>query len=142
MNLSAGKTWLVIGAVLGFLAVALGAFGAHGLETSFKGSISGDFEKALKNWNTAAQYQMYHALALLAVGLIAARRPGRSLSLAGSSFTLGTLIFSGCLYAMVLTGQRWLGAIVPIGGTLLIVGWVFLAIAALRLPSGANSAGE
>jgi uncharacterized membrane protein YgdD (TMEM256/DUF423 family) len=71
-------------------------------------------------------------LALVGAGLLAARHCGRAINLAGAAFTLGTLIFSGCLYALVLTGHRWLGAIVPFGGTLLIVGWICLAVAAWR----------
>jgi uncharacterized membrane protein YgdD (TMEM256/DUF423 family) len=83
-------------------------------------------------FETGVRYQMYHALGLLVVGILAARRPSRSLHLAGLSFTAGTLVFSGCLYALVLTGQRWLGAIVPLGGLLLILGWTSLGIAAAR----------
>ena len=122
MTLSSDRMWLIIGAALGGLAVACGAFGAHGLEKHVSA-------RELAMWETAAQYQMYHALALLAVGWIAAQRPSRSAWLAGASMTLGTLIFSGCLYGLVITGQKWLGAIVPIGGTLLIVGWACLCVA-------------
>lgn len=122
------QTWVFIAALLGGLAVACGAFGAHGLKDRLAPAD-------LANWETAARYQMYHALALLAVGLLAARSPSRLLNLAGFSMTLGTLIFSGCLYALVLTGERRLGAVVPLGGILLIVGWVFLAIAAFRSAS-------
>ena len=122
------QTWIFIAALLGGLAVACGAFGAHGL----KDRLAPD---DLANWETAARYQMYHALALLAVGLLAARSPSRFLNLGGISMTLGTLIFSGCLYAIALTGERWLGRVVPIGGVLLIVGWVFLALAAFRSAS-------
>jgi len=85
--------------------------------------------RRLANWETAARYQMYHALALVAVGWLAARRCGWAVNLAGTAFTLGVLIFSGCLYALVLSGQKWLGAVVPIGGSLLIVGWICLAVA-------------
>ncbi len=126
-NNSSSNAWLVIAAVLGGLAVALGAFGAHGLKARFPAD-----DPMLANWETAARYQMYHALALLAVDLLAARASGRLLNIAGLSMTLGTVIFSGCLYALVLTGERRLGAIVPIGGALMIVGWVFLAVAAFR----------
>jgi uncharacterized membrane protein YgdD (TMEM256/DUF423 family) len=126
-NTFGSHTWLFIAALLGGLAVACGAFGAHGLKARFAVD-----DPMLANWETAARYQMYHALALLAVGLLAARSPSRLLNLTGLSMTLGTLIFSGCLYALVLTGERRLGAVVPLGGVLLIVGWVFLAIAAFR----------
>jgi uncharacterized membrane protein YgdD (TMEM256/DUF423 family) len=129
------KLWLLLGALLGGLAVVLGAFGAHGLEGALAarhaaGEISDvELARRLANWETAAQYQMYHALALLAVGDLAARRCGMAINLAGIAFTLGVLIFSGCLYALVVTGQKWLGAVVPIGGTLMILGWVSLAVA-------------
>jgi uncharacterized membrane protein YgdD (TMEM256/DUF423 family) len=124
------KLWLALGAVLGCLAVVLGAFGAHGLESALaEGSLRAD---KLANWETAARYQMYHALALLAVGLLAIRRCGWAVNVAGLAMTLGTLIFSGCLYAYVLGGPRWLGAVVPIGGTLMIAGWLALLVAVVR----------
>lgn len=123
--------WVVIGAVLGGLGVAMGAFGAHGLEVHLAKS-GNDSARLLGIWDTASEYQMMHALALLAVGLLAARGGGRSVWLAGMAMTLGTLVFSGCLYALVLSGQKWLGAVVPIGGVLMIVGWVFLAVGAVR----------
>jgi uncharacterized membrane protein YgdD (TMEM256/DUF423 family) len=119
------RFWLLVGAILGGLAVMAGAFGAHGLERL------GLTDRQLANWETAARYQMYHALALAAVGLFAARRTSRSLHIAGGAMTVGTMIFSGCLYAVVLTGQPWLGAIVPIGGVLMVVGWVMLAFSAV-----------
>lgn len=128
------RIWLLTAALLGGLSVACGAFGAHSLKARFTadGSLTQSDEQQLANWETAARYQMYHALGLLVVGILAARRPSRSLHLAGLSFTAGTLVFSGCLYALVLTGQRWLGAIVPLGGLLLILGWTSLGIAAAR----------
>ena len=124
---SGSRTWLVVAALLGGLAVALGAFGAHGLKARFPAD-----DPMLANWETAARYQMYHALALLAVALLVAKNGSRLLHMAGLSMTIGTLIFSGCLYVMVLTGQRRLGAVVPLGGVLLIVGWILLALAAFR----------
>jgi uncharacterized membrane protein YgdD (TMEM256/DUF423 family) len=133
MNAPRYQTWLVIGALLGGLGVICGAFGAHGLEASLGAGVSSEAGRdQLANWETAARYQIYHALALLGVGLLAARRASPAVHAAGAAMTLGTLIFSGCLYALVLTGQRWLGAVVPIGGGLLIVGWICLAVAALR----------
>ncbi len=128
------EIWLVVGALLGGLAVALGAFGAHGLEGMLRGSdeiLSAAAQKQLANWETAARYQMYHALALLAVGILAGRRCSAAIHLAGVTMTAGVLIFSGCLYALVLSGQRILGAVVPIGGVLLLVGWGFLTYAAV-----------
>ena len=126
------NSWLFSGALLGGLAVATGAFGAHGLKAQLAadGALDATDEQRLANWETAARYQMYHALALMTVGLLTSREPSAFLNVAGASFTLGTIIFSGCLYALVLTGERRLGAIVPIGGGLLIAGWVCLTIAA------------
>ena len=119
-----GTTWIRIGAILGGLGVIAGAFGSHGLE----GKLD---SRGLEVFETAAKYQMYHAPALLAVGILAMMgRGGTALNLAGWSFLLGTLIFSGTLYALALTGIRWLGAITPIGGVALIVGWFALAVAA------------
>jgi uncharacterized membrane protein YgdD (TMEM256/DUF423 family) len=127
------KLWLLLGAALGGLAVAMGAFGAHGLRDNYiSGGIDAEEARSLENWETAARYQTYHALALLAVGLIAARRCGLAIHLAGAGMMLGTLIFSGCLYALALTGERWLGAVVPVGGLLMIAGWICLAVAILR----------
>ena len=119
-----GTAWLRVGALSGALAVVAGAFGAHGLE----GVLT---SKAFDVFETAAKYQMYHAPALLAVGLLALHgRAGRAQNLAGWSFLVGTLIFSGTLYALAFTGLRWLGAITPIGGLFLILGWLALAVAA------------
>ena len=134
MSSRSANPWLLTGAVLGALAVACGAFGAHVLKGQFAadGLLSQADEQQLQTWETAARYQMYHSLALLTVGLLAARRPATALHLAGSAMTAGTLIFSGCLYALVLTGQRWLGAVVPIGGVLLMVGWICLAVAVAK----------
>jgi uncharacterized membrane protein YgdD (TMEM256/DUF423 family) len=133
------NVWLFTAAVLGGLAVGSGAFGAHSLKARFAadGLLDQADEQRLANWETAARYQMYHALALLTVGLLAARSGSRCLNFAGISFTVGTLIFSGCLYALVLSGERWLGAIVPLGGGMLIAGWICLAVAAFRyVPCG------
>ena len=119
-----GTTWIRIGAVLGGLAVAAGAFGAHGLKEKIDA-------RSLEVFETAARYQMYHALAILTVGLLATLgRPVASLDLAGWSFLVGTLIFSGTLYGLSTSGIKWLGAITPIGGVALIVGWFALAIGA------------
>ncbi len=109
-------------AISGALGVAAGAFGAHGLKDRVE-------ERMLDIWSTAAQYQLFHALALLAVAILLDRSETTSLKVAGQAFFWGTLIFSGSLYALVLSGQSWLGAITPIGGTAFIVGWVALAVA-------------
>jgi uncharacterized membrane protein YgdD (TMEM256/DUF423 family) len=134
MNFPRYKLWLLIGAISGQLAVALGAFGAHGLESRLK--IQGYEGLALLDklapWETAAHYQLVHAVALLAVGLLAQRRCGRAINLAGTAMTLGTLLFCGCLYGWVLSESRLLVRLVPVGGSLLIVGWACLAVAAWR----------
>lgn len=120
------RTFFLLASVFGGLAVALGAFGAHGLS----GRLSaGD----LNTFETAVRYQLYHALALLGVVVALGRWPQAGLATwAGWLFVAGILIFSGSLYLLVLTGVRWLGAITPIGGVALIAGWVCLALLALR----------
>lgn len=133
-----GMTWIRIGAILGGLSVALGAFAAHGLESSLKASEPvGDYpvERRLQVFETGARYQMYHALAILGIGLIAlSGRGGAPIQVAGWSFLAGTLIFSGSLYALGYTGIKWLGAITPIGGVGFLVGWVALAFASATKP--------
>ena len=120
------RPWVAWGAVLGGLAVGLGAFAAHGLE----GKLS---PARLDNFETAARYQMYHALALVAVGLM--KRSGSStiLRIAGFGFVTGCFLFSGSLYALALTDVRLWGAVTPFGGVAFLVAWVALAIAAWRL---------
>ena len=119
----------VTGAVLGMLAVAAGAFGAHGLRERLT-------PEALAWWETGAKYQIYHALALLAAAWLGSQVVGRMPGAAGWCFLAGTAIFSGTLYLMALGAPRWLGAITPIGGVLLIVGWLLLALAGLKLGRG------
>lgn len=114
---------MFVGALMGFVGVGLGAFGAHGL----KGRLSPDM---LAVFETGVRYQMYHALALLVVGALMTRLEGRAIVVAGWSFTAGILIFSGSLYALALTGVTMLGAVTPIGGVVFLAGWVALAIAA------------
>ena len=118
--------WIGLGAILGGLSVAFGAFGAHGL----RGKIS---PEDLAIFETAARYQMYHALALIGVGLIGAKVDSVFVRLAGSLFFGGSMIFSGSLYAVVLAGQRWMGMVTPFGGLLLIMGWIILAFNVLRI---------
>lgn len=119
------RQWIVLGSLSACLAVAAGAFGAHALKGSFG-------PEALVTWETAARYQMYHALAMLAVGLAAQALRTTSLRVAGLLFLVGTLVFSGSLYALVLTGERWLGAITPIGGLALMAGWLAFGWAVIR----------
>jgi len=127
---SLSRTCLVAGALLGGASVAAGAFGAHGLKDLL--AAGGQTE----NWATASRYALEHALALVAVGLLAAtgRAAPMPLGWAACCLFAGTLIFSGCLAVLAVTGIRILGAIVPLGGGLLIAGWLLLAWAAARPP--------
>ncbi|MCT1901241.1 DUF423 domain-containing protein [Oceanobacillus sojae] len=121
------KLFLIIGAVLGFLAVALGAFGAHGLE----GRLS---EKALTNWGKAVDYQMFHTIAIVAVAILLGKFEGSSLfTSSGWLFLAGIVLFSGSLYLYSLTGVKTLAMITPIGGLSFLVGWVLLGIGAAKL---------
>lgn len=130
------KTWLVLGASLGTLAVAAGTFGAHYLPKYLEAAgASAMLAERLQWWETGVRYQMYHALALLAVAWVADRRKGLLVNLAGLAMFAGALIFSMCLYALGLTGIRVIGAVVPIGGVLLIAGWVMLALAGWGIPA-------
>ena len=115
--------WLTTAGISGFLAVALGAFGAHGLQARLADMADG--AKRLGWWQTSAQYHLLHALALGVVALVVARVPVARF--AGGAFVLGTLLFSGSLYVMALGGPRWLGAITPLGGLSLLAGWAILA---------------
>jgi len=120
------RTFLLIGAVLGFLGVAFGAFGAHGLRSRLSADMLAVFE-------TAVRYQMYHVFAILIVAAaIGHLGNARMLVIAGWCFTAGILLFSGSLYALALTGTGALGAITPFGGLLFLAGWASLAIFALR----------
>ena len=117
---------LILGALSGAIGVAAGAFGAHALRDTVE-------PRLLEVFETAARYQMYHALALVAVGLVGSRWPSRLLAAAGWLFVVGTLFFSGSLYAMTFTGIRALGAVTPIGGVCFIAGWLCLAVAAAKI---------
>lgn len=118
------KNYLMIAALSGFLAVALGAFGAHGL----KQRLSVDL---LAVYQTGVQYHFYHTFALLVVGLLMLQMPGSgALRWSGILFIVGIVIFSGSLYVLSLTGVRWLGAITPLGGVAFMVAWLLLARAA------------
>lgn len=119
------KFALAIGTFYGLLAVLLGAFGSHALDNMLS-------DRMLSIWRTAEQYQFYHALALIALGLLIRQGTGGALTTAAViSFALGVLVFSGSLYLLAATGTRWLGAITPIGGTVLIIGWVLFLLTAL-----------
>jgi uncharacterized membrane protein YgdD (TMEM256/DUF423 family) len=117
--------WLATGAIAAAIGVGMGAFAAHGL----KARLTPDL---LETFEVGARYHLYHALALLAVAWAAERWPGTWVTLSGWSFAIGIVVFSGSLYLLAVTGQRWLGAITPIGGLAFITGWIALAVAALR----------
>ena len=116
----AERVFLVLGALSAGAAVVLGAFGAHALRDRLAPELLDVFE-------TGARYQMYHALGLLAVAWAVARWPGAGIAAAGWLSVTGTLLFSGSLYVLALTGTRWLGAITPLGGVAFILGWLVLA---------------
>lgn len=119
------KTFWVIGCILGFAGVAAGAFGAHAL----RGRLS---QELLAIWEVAVRFQMYHAFALLAAAWAVSQWPGRGAEVAGWLFAAGTVVFSGSLYVLALSGVRWLGAITPLGGLMLLGAWIALALAAWR----------
>ena len=114
-----------LGAVSALLAVAAGAFGAHALKERLAA-------EALDIFLVGARYHMYHALALLGAGWAAGRWPCAASTWAGWLFVAGTVIFAGSLYLLALSGQRWLGALTPLGGVAFIAGWACLAWAAWR----------
>lgn len=120
---------LAVAAISGLLSVAFGAFGAHALRARLDSQALGVFE-------TAVQYQFYHSLALLAVGLLMLQNPASALLRSSALlFILGIVVFSGSLYLLSLTGLRWLGAVTPLGGLGFIAGWACLAAAAWTLAS-------
>ena len=122
------RWFIILAAFSGMLAVCLGAFGAHALKSRLD-------EYALSIYQTAVQYQFYHSLALLGVGLFCLWYPQSRLLLAsGIAFLAGILVLSGSLYLLSFTGIRWLGAITPIGGLALIAGWALLLVMAWGLP--------
>jgi uncharacterized membrane protein YgdD (TMEM256/DUF423 family) len=119
------RLWLALAATYGFLAVALGAFGAHALKQRLSVEM-------LAVWRTGVEYQFYHALALLLLGLLVRQTPSVALNASGVCFGLGVLLFSGSLYALALSGVRVFGAVTPIGGLFFLTGWILLGYAALK----------
>ncbi len=120
------KTFIIIGAINAFLAVALGAFGAHGLE----GRVE---QKYLEIWKTGVTYQMFHATGLLIVGVLLGRLPANALlSWSGSMMVIGIILFSGSLYVMTLTKISILGAITPLGGLSFLAAWILIVVAAVK----------
>ena len=119
------RSFALLGALCAFLAVAAGAFGAHALRDRLS-------QESLAIFETAARYQMYHALALLAAAWVVGRWPGSAAQAAGWLFAGGILVFSGSLYLLSLTGAQWLGAVTPLGGLALLAGWLALAWTVVR----------
>lgn len=117
------KLFLQSGALLGALSVAVGAFGAHALKESLTAT------NRLETFETAVKYQFYHALALIAVGILQNFISSKYLNYAGYSFIVGTIIFSGALYTICFTGIKAFGAVAPIGGLGMIIGWICLLLA-------------
>jgi uncharacterized membrane protein YgdD (TMEM256/DUF423 family) len=117
------RLFVIMGALSAAISVAAGAFGAHALRARLE-------PRLLEVFETGARYQMYHALALFAAAWVASRWPGGLSTSAGWLFVVGTVFFSGSLYALALTGINVLGAITPIGGVCFIAGWICLALAA------------
>jgi uncharacterized membrane protein YgdD (TMEM256/DUF423 family) len=125
MSINLARNSLGAGAFAGAVAVMLGAFGAHALRTVLDAG-------AIATWHTAVEYQFWHALALLAVGVIAQRRHDRALHLAAYAFAIGIVLFCASLYALALGAPRWIGAITPLGGGAFVVGWIALALHARK----------
>ena len=130
------RVFVILSGLLGFTAVALGAFGAHGLQSRLQGLPDG--VKRLEWWNTAAHYHLTHALALALAAWLVQRGTGAAANVAGWSFVGGVALFSGSLYLMAVTGQTKLGAITPLGGLLFLVGWGAVMVAGLWLGTGGH----
>jgi uncharacterized membrane protein YgdD (TMEM256/DUF423 family) len=122
------RRWVLIGATLAGLGVAAGAFGAHALA----GHVTPD---RIEVFAAGARYQLAHGLALLFVGLASARSPDLRWTVAGWLFTVGSVVFAGSLYLLVLTDTPWLGAVTPLGGACFLAGWVAVIAAAARSSS-------
>ena len=120
------KLHIVTGGLLGLSSVLLGAFGAHGLRNLVSAA-------SISSWQTGVSYQMFHALALLIIGLWLRQGGAKLLNWAAILFSLGVLTFSGSIYLLVLFQVSWIGPITPLGGLLLIAGWLCLCLAALKL---------
>ncbi|HWD42059.1 MAG TPA: DUF423 domain-containing protein [Fimbriimonas sp.] len=113
------------GAILGFLAVALGAFGTHGLKDRLTPEM-------MQVWETGTHYHLAHAIAMVLAGIVYTQNPKKEAMAAGILFGIGTLIFSGSLYALALSGVKILGAITPLGGLCYLAGWICLAVGAAK----------
>lgn len=127
-NLSNQKThqWIIIASILGFTGVALGAFGAHGLETTL------EVNNRVDTFETAARYHMYHALALIGVAWLSTQYTNKWITWAGYLLTIGVVVFSGSLYILAIADLSFMGTIAPIGGTSMIAGWGCMALTAYK----------
>lgn len=146
----AANRWLIVGSILGGLAVGCGAFAAHFLDKHFAAKYAGMerqvageqiplARKFLNDFKTGAEYQMYHSLALIAVGIMAERRNSSVVNFAALAFVIGIVLFSGSLYILTLTGvTRW-GMVTPLGGVAFLIGWVALAFSSLEFQSASPS---
>lgn len=151
------KTTLVTACILGFAAVLLGAFGAHGLaDSGYLEKQFADFQpktivghevpaayKYLQDFKTAVRYHMWHSLLLLGLGILAVQQPSRLLSITSTIVTLGTVIFCGALYVLVMAGPKfggitW-GMVAPLGGSLLLIGWIMAAIAVSKIKTAEST---
>lgn len=121
------RTLGIIAATSGFICVALGAFGAHGLKETLSPGM-------MDTWQTAVAYQFFHTLVLLMLALAPVATPPTPIHRAGLFFTAGILVFSGSLYALVLLDARWLGMVTPFGGVMLLMGWLVLLWGFVRSP--------
>ncbi len=119
------KFWLISGAIFGFLSVALGAFGAHSLK-----NVLDEYSKSV--YEKAVLYQMFHALAMLAIGVMQHFSKDTYFSIAGWGFFIGIILFSGSLYLLSTTGIKWLGAITPFGGVAFLFGWFWLVLSIIK----------
>lgn len=126
------RTWMQVCAWVSFVAVVLGAFGAHGLKSFL--ADHPDAALRISWWETGARYHLIHGVALGLVAMLAGQRLAWA-NAAGVGWLVGMLLFSGSLYVMALTGMRWLGAVTPLGGLGFLIGWVFVALSARGLPS-------
>jgi uncharacterized membrane protein YgdD (TMEM256/DUF423 family) len=125
--MTTSRIFLAAGGIAMLAAVALGAFGAHALKARLSAEM-------LAVWRTGVEYHVYHALGLLAVGWLAAQLPDSTLvKWSGWLMLAGIVLFSGSLYALALSGERWLGAITPVGGTAFLAAWVLFVLAAVRI---------
>lgn len=131
------SSWITLGTIFAGLAVVAGAFAAHMLEKAWS-----DDPRRLEVVETAAKYQMYHSLALVAVGILSWQAKSWAARLAGVFFLVGILLFSGSLYLLAWTQIKWLGAITPLGGVSFLLGWGFLAWAGLSAPKITTQPGQ